>query len=187
MSSDYCPSASLGAAMASASTAGMRLLLRGRSASSVAWLKGHHSAAPARLRFRALAQRFAASDDSSAGKAPYSGKHAIEGNVLPIAEDEDLDAGATMTIEERLQRRLKRKQSSLGLESTQEVGADTSNPVDVQEDPSAKYQVTQRQDHNEHFQDMFRRLRRTGRDPNDERDAGAAMQRVLEYQKGRKK
>mmetsp|Transcript_53880 Transcript_53880/g.125923 ORF Transcript_53880/g.125923 Transcript_53880/m.125923 type:complete len:173 (+) Transcript_53880:50-568(+) len=113
----------------------------------------------------------------------YQGAFVVEGEKLPIAEENQSvaeAAGSTSSIEERLQNRLIGKQSSARLEADKDETM-FCEAQDRTEDKGAAYRNTPVQDHMDAFQTVYRRLRQTNRDANS-KDVSNAIKKVMEYQ-----
>eukprot|EP00931_Biecheleriopsis_adriatica_P050406 TRINITY_DN29180_c0_g1_i1.p1 TRINITY_DN29180_c0_g1~~TRINITY_DN29180_c0_g1_i1.p1 ORF type:complete len:194 (+),score=51.60 TRINITY_DN29180_c0_g1_i1:59-640(+) len=125
--------------------------------------------------------------DKDAKASPFQGKLSIEGVLLPMDDAAALADDKASSIEARLQDRLKQKESSSALlTKTDEAGMFGSKPSDIAEQHASEaYRVEGSVDHLDTFQDVFRRLRRTGRDF-DDRDVSDSMLKVMDYMKKKK-
>eukprot|EP00930_Biecheleria_cincta_P031079 TRINITY_DN21563_c0_g1_i1.p1 TRINITY_DN21563_c0_g1~~TRINITY_DN21563_c0_g1_i1.p1 ORF type:complete len:190 (+),score=51.00 TRINITY_DN21563_c0_g1_i1:107-676(+) len=119
---------------------------------------------------------------------PFQGKYSIEGVLLPIEDLEAPEESSISSIESRLQDRLRQKSTSSKLmEKEDKGGMFRAVPADAKEAPAWKeFQVKGEIDHLDEFQNVMRRLRRTGRD-HDERDLSDSMLKAMEYTKKNKK
>mmetsp|Transcript_88530 Transcript_88530/g.274081 ORF Transcript_88530/g.274081 Transcript_88530/m.274081 type:complete len:202 (-) Transcript_88530:24-629(-) len=119
-----------------------------------------------------------------ASPAPFRGRYVVEGTLLPMEETDPGAAESHGSIEDRLQHRLQAKDSStrLSTEAGGHEGMFRAAPADLAPaHRSEEYRVTDGNEHLEAFQSVFRRLRRTGRNPEDDRDVSDSMLKVLEY------
>ncbi|CAE7709556.1 unnamed protein product [Symbiodinium pilosum] len=118
--------------------------------------------------------------------ARYRGKCSVEGLVLPIADAEVPEDDQTSSIDSRLSNRLQPKASSQRLMgSTDAAGMYVEIPSDRVEDKAKEYQVHENLDHLDAFQNVYRRLRRTGRD-SGEKDVSDSLLKAMEYAKKKK-
>jgi len=110
--------------------------------------------------------------------APHKGKYLSEGDELPIAQDD---------IEIRLSSRTRLKTSSAALfaQTSSEAPSDAMFGPEASDLVADKYSETRVDElgnvDSDHFQDVYRRMRRTGRDSENDRDASDAMLKVIEY------
>mmetsp|Transcript_60039 Transcript_60039/g.113150 ORF Transcript_60039/g.113150 Transcript_60039/m.113150 type:complete len:175 (-) Transcript_60039:54-578(-) len=135
-----------------------------------------------------------ASSSGSAGTAaaaeasPFQGRLSSEGMVLPIADaDSDALYSDSSSIEERLQRRLRRKTTSAGLGAQEDAAGMFLE--DRKDRPEAgkweAFQVADNKEHLEAFQNVVRRLR--VRREAGQRDPSQSMDKVMDYLLKKKK
>ncbi|CAE7942849.1 unnamed protein product [Symbiodinium sp. KB8] len=125
-------------------------------------------------------------DEASTSDAtPYRGRCSVEGVILPIADTEAPEEDQASSIDSRLSNRLQLKKSSQQLGSTEGPGMYAEVPSDRVEDKAKLYHVHESQDHLDAFQNVFRRLRRTGRDETD-KDVSDSMLKAMEYARKKK-
>ncbi|CAE7523569.1 unnamed protein product, partial [Symbiodinium sp. CCMP2456] len=125
-------------------------------------------------------------DEASTSDAtPYRGRCSVEGVILPIADTEAPEDDQASSIDSRLSNRSQLKASSQQLGSTEGPGMYAEIPSDRVEDNARLYHVHESQDHLDTFQNVFRRLRRTGRDETD-KDVSDSMLKAMEYARKKK-
>lgn len=119
---------------------------------------------------------------------PFQGQLSFEGVLLPIEDLEAPEESDISSIESRLQDRLRQKSTSSKLMQKEDrAGMFAAIPSDVKAAPVWKeYQVKGEIDHMDEFQDVMKRLRRSGRD-HDDRDLSDSMLKAMEYAKKKKK
>ncbi|CAE7348233.1 unnamed protein product [Symbiodinium natans] len=163
----------------------MMLLGRGVGQCTARVLRCQVALHPSKIFWRCASSRDEKSQDPAAS-TPYRGKRSVEGDLLPIADAEAPEDDQASSIDSRLSNRMQLKTSSQRLGSTENVdGMYADIPSDRVEDKAKQYQVHDSQDHLDAFQNVYRRLRRTGRDETD-RDVSDSLWKAMEYAKKKK-
>merc|ERR1719401_2116874 len=106
--------------------------------------------------------------------------------MMDIAQDA-IVGEESRSIDARLQQRLAAKSSSAKLmQEADPQGMFRDQPADCTKDQTAEYHVAQSQEFLEQFQDIFKRIRQTGRQPSQERDVSDSILKAMHYKAKRR-